>query len=116
MSSNLSIGDEAVLESLGVFMSGKIAGINGSMVTIEPEYMLDEWELGSSVKVDVPLESSENTLAVNRDAVKSVGGKNYVRVLVDGIAIEKEVIIGISSGRYREVISGLEEGDIVILN
>jgi macrolide-specific efflux system membrane fusion protein len=115
-SSNLKIGDKAVLESMGVFMGGSVSGISGSMVTIEPEYMLDEWELGSSVKVDIPLESSKNALVINRDAVRAVGGKNYVRMLIDGIAIEKEIEIGISSGRYREVISGLEEGDVVILN
>ncbi len=115
-SSNLKVGDYALLESKGVEIDGMVSAIYGNFVTLEPEYMLDDWELGSSVKVDIPLDSSIGALVVNRDAVKSVGGRNYVRLLIDGIAIEKSVELGISSGRYIEIISGLEEGDVVILN
>ena len=115
-SSGLKIGDYALLESMGVELDGSISAIYGNNVTIEPEYMLDEWELGSSVKVDIPLDNSIGAMVVNRDAVKSVGGRSYVRLLIDGIAIEKSVELGISSGRYIEVLSGIEEGDIVILN
>lgn len=115
-SSDLEVGDYALLESKGIELDGTISAIHGNFVTIEPEYMLEDWELGSSVKVDIPLDSSMGALVVNRDAVKSVGGRNYVRLLVDGIAIERSVELGISSGRYIEIKSGLEEGDVVILN
>ena len=114
-SSGLKVGDYALLESMGVEIDGTISRIYGNNVTIEPEYMLDEWELGSSVKVDIPLDNSIGAMVVNRDAVRSVCGRSYVRLLINGIAIEKSVELGISSGRYIEVLSGIEEGDIVIL-
>ncbi len=115
-SSPVSVGTYVALESKGQELSGSISSISGTIVTIEPEYMLDEWELGSTVKADIPLESAQGVFVVDRQAVKSYGGRNYVRILVDGVAIEKYVELGISSGRLIEIISGLVEGDIVILN
>ena len=114
--SPVMVGTYVALESKGQELGGSISSITGFVVTIEPEYMLDEWELGSTVKADIPLENAQGVLVVDRQAVKAFGGRNYVRILVDGIAIEKYVELGISSGRLIEIISGLNEGDIVILN
>jgi len=55
-------------------------------------------------------------LVIDKTALKAVGGSNYVRVLVNGIAVEKSVTLGISSGRLIEIVSGLVEGELVIIN
>lgn len=114
--SPVSVGDPVILDSFGDSLNGTISAISGSLVTIEPEYMLDEWELGSTLLVEIPIESAQGVLIIDRQAIKTVGGMNYVRVLIDGVAVEKGINLGISSGRWVEVTSGLNEGELVIIN
>lgn len=114
--STVKIGDYVKLEGRDETIGGTISDIQGTLVTIQPERMLDTWELGSTVKADIPISSSQGTLVIDIQALKSLGGTYYVRVLVDGIAIEKNVTLGISSGRSVEILTGLSEGDLVIIN
>lgn len=109
-------GHEVILTSNNITMNGALREIVGTTVTIEPEKMLDHWEIGSTVSVLVPIESAYDVLVVDRSAVSLLSDRNYVRVLEDGVAVEKFITIGISNGRYIEVMSGLEEGEEVILN
>ncbi len=112
----VKVGHEAILTSNNVKMSGTISEISGSLVTIKPEKMLDRWEIGSTVSVSVPIASAHDVLVIDRTAVSHISDRQYVRVLEDGIAVEKYITTGLSSGRYIEVVSGLEEGEEVILN
>ncbi|MFO7612551.1 MAG: hypothetical protein R6W99_08750 [Clostridia bacterium] len=114
--SDIGVGSEAIIEYDGKTMKATISRLEGTKVELQPEFMLDEWKLGSTVKAMIPLDSAKGVLVVDRTAVTYVGGRNYVRVLVDGVAIEKSITTGISSGRYIEVVSGLAEGDVVIIN
>lgn len=114
--SPVKIGDYVQLNSQNEIIDGSISNIQGTIVTIQPERMLDTWELGSTVKADIPISSSQGTLVIDIQALKSLGGTYYVRVLVDGIAIEKNVTLGISSGRSVEILTGLSEGELVIIN
>ena len=114
--SPVSVGDSVIIESYKDALDGTISAISGSLITIEPEFMLDEWVLGSTVLVEIPIESAQGVLVIDRQALRSVGGMNYVRVLIDGVAVEKGVSLGIESGRWVEVVSGLAEGELVIIN
>lgn len=108
-------GHEAILTSGNVTMKGFIKQISGTQVVIEPERMIEGWEIGSTVSVLVPIASATDVLVVDRNAISSIGDRRYVRVLENGIAVEKYITTGLSSGRYVEVVSGLEEGEEVIL-
>ena len=80
---------------------------------------------GMSVRADIYTQSSEETLAVPVQAVlydedmddedKEKEEQTYVFVMEDGKAVRKDVEIGISSDSDQEIISGLKEGEIVIL-
>jgi len=115
-SSGLNPGKEVLIKSGGTETEGYVSEISGNLVTIEPVERKDSWELGTTVVVTIPIDSANNVLLVHRNAVKVVGSRSYVRVLVDGVALERVVELGISSGSYYEVISGLAEGELVILN
>lgn len=54
-------------------------------------------------------------LKVSNKCVTANDGKQYVKILSNGQIIEKEIETGFSDGFEVEVISGLNEGDIVIL-
>ena len=115
-SSGIQAGKEVIIKSSGSEIDGYVSEINGNLVTIEPTDLLGNWELGTTVIVTIPIDSASNVLLVHRNAIKTVGSRSYVRVLTDGVAIERTVELGISSGSYFEVISGLSEGEVVILN
>ena len=81
---------------------------------------------GMSVRADIYTQSSEETLAVPVQAVlfdedfgadeKSTDEKekNYVFVMEDNKAVRKNVVVGISSDSDQEIVSGLEQGEMVI--
>ncbi|MCW8924745.1 MAG: efflux RND transporter periplasmic adaptor subunit [Xanthomonadales bacterium] len=78
---------------------------------------------GMSVRADIYTQSSEETLAVPVQAVlfdevsdDAEGGEEttYVFVMQDGKAVRKNVEVGLSSDSDQEIVSGLDEGEIVI--
>ncbi|MCP4048319.1 MAG: efflux RND transporter periplasmic adaptor subunit, partial [Gammaproteobacteria bacterium] len=81
---------------------------------------------GMSVRADIYTQSSEETLAVPVQAVlydedidensedEDAAEQTYVFVMEDGTAVRKNVEIGISSDSDQEIVTGLEEGEMVI--
>jgi HlyD family secretion protein len=78
-------------------------------------------ELLPNTNVNVRINSKErlNVMAIPRGAVEHVGGRNFVFVVRQGVGnstLEKRPIqVGIADATNYEVISGLNEGDIVAL-
>lgn len=80
---------------------------------------------GMSVRADIYIETSDETLSIPVQAVlidedieeDEVGDKEqaYVFVLSDGKAVRKNVETGISSDSDQEILQGLNEGDVVII-
>jgi multidrug efflux pump subunit AcrA (membrane-fusion protein) len=84
----------------------------------------DKLELLPNINVNVRINSRErtNVLAVPRGAVESEGGHRYVFVVkakqlgVGKSTLEKrEIRVGIADATSYEVVSGLEEGEMVAL-
>jgi len=59
--------------------------------------------------------SRTNVLTVPNLAVRTIGGRRGVQVLKDGQPQDAEVTLGISNETVTEVVSGLQEGDLVVL-
>jgi HlyD family secretion protein len=74
---------------------------------IRPGYELD---------IKIIQESNENTLIIAENAVFSMDDKDYVFKIIDNTAVLTEIELGIESEKNIEVITGLEEGDTVILS
>lgn len=70
---------------------------------------------GMFAKVHLNTDRLENALAVKTEAVKDRGDKKYVFVTNNDTAVEKEVTTGLDTGTYIEIVSGLIEGDKVIV-
>ena len=66
-------------------------------------------------KVYLNTDRIENTYAVKTEAVKEKDNIKYVFVVNGDTATEKEVATGLDTGSYIEIISGLTEGDKVIV-
>lgn len=59
---------------------------------------------------------SEETLYVNKRAVTTDNGKAYVKIREeDGTIIEREITTGFSDGTNIQIVEGLSEGDVVLI-
>ena len=74
----------------------------------------EEIDFGDAAVIVVVKERVEDVTAVPTEAIRKDGSVNYVYVLKDNKREYTAIKTGIQSGRYTEVISGLEEGDKVM--
>ena len=71
---------------------------------------------GMTVTVSIILQQASNVLLVPNTAITQQRTKKYVKVSKDGVIEEREITTGISNSQYTEVISGLSEGEKVIVS
>ena len=111
---NFSEGDVVTIETIDIKTSGTVSDVNGNKVQFIPEIMDDKWGIGTVMRVSLNVASAQDVLLIKQSAITRFA-KSFVRVLENGVAIEKEIETGISDNSYIEVISGLEEGEEVII-
>lgn len=68
-----------------------------------------------TARVTVKVRESKNTLVVPLSAVKEEKGQKYVQLMVNGTQQNTPVSIGLSDDEKIEILSGLSEGDSIIL-
>jgi hypothetical protein len=61
------------------------------------------------------LDRSENTIVISNNLIKKVDGEKVVYVLKNGEKTAVPVEIGLSTGSQSEIISGISEGDELVL-
>jgi HlyD family secretion protein len=72
---------------------------------------------GMSATANIILAQRDNVLLVPNRAVRTVGTRlRTVTVLYEGQLIDVPVTIGLTGDTQSEVLSGLQEGDVVVLN
>ena len=78
-----------------------------------PPYLI---AVGKSLTLRIPVSVPRDVLTVPKDAlVQGSGGGWVVYAVVDGIAEARPVTLGQSAGGRLEVLSGLSEGDLVVV-
>ena len=70
---------------------------------------------GMSGTANVIIASSPNALTVPNLAVKTASGRRYLTVMKDGQQVDTDVTFGLSNDTVTEVLTGVQEGDIVVL-
>jgi len=68
-----------------------------------------------TASVTIQLDAHENVLTVPLKAVKRERGKSVVRILANGQPQQQEVKVGWKDSQWIEIVSGLEEGQTVLL-
>lgn len=71
--------------------------------------------IGMTTQAQITIAKKENVLVVPTTVIKKRGKENYVFVLEEGKSIEKIITIGMADAKNTEVVSGLNEGDKVII-
>lgn len=101
------------------FISPRGINSNGSVLfDIEVELVVEDSMLlraGYSASAEIQLEQAENVLAVQERDLIMEEGNYYVEVLDHQESRKVEVTVGISDGIYTEVLEGLEEGSLVVV-
>ncbi len=118
-------------EDLGIEASGEIQkihpnafskisdlGVEQKRITVEIQMdsIPDGLRPGYDLQVRIITESSDDTLIIPENAVFTMEGKDYVFIDAAGVAELREIQTGIQSGREIEILSGLEEGEVVIMS
>lgn len=122
---NVSLGSSAVLTSTirsKLNTSASVTDIDNKIdsstrtvaLEITPDddsYFLD----GLALTVDFVLEREDGVFVLPTDSITAIGSKNYVYVVKDGVAEQREVVLGSSNDTDTVIVSGLNAGDLVVV-
>lgn len=120
---NVNFGTAVKLEQGSVSSTGTVSDIifseNGDFSTyiyvITPDNEEELFDFGD-VSVVFDVYSRLDTVVVPQKAVKSLSGRTYVNLLVDGVKVEQDIETGIEDNENIEVLSGLSGDEVLILN
>lgn len=68
-----------------------------------------------TVDIVIQTDKKENVLVIPKEAVRKTAGKTMVEVLVNGLIQKKQVETGLTGDSLIEIISGLNEGDKIVI-
>ena len=90
-------------------------GVEQKRVRIEADLDNTSYKLGSEVDVEIVLMEKNDALLVDKDSVYEKDKKKYVTVIKGNNETETEITTGLEDDVNVEVLSGLNENDIVLL-
>lgn len=83
--------------------------------TFEIKNPSDEITVGDYAVIVVMNKRCEQVLTVPKDAIDRDGSTHYVYVVEDGESVRRNVKVGYSDGLYTEIVSGLSEGEQIMV-
>ena len=98
--------------------STEVAGIVNYPVTIAIDPTDVNLKGGLTATANIIVNSRENVLYIPNGALEGSRGNYYVNVVVDrekGTTEERNVVIGLQNNNYTEVVSGLSEGEEIMV-
>ena len=121
MMGNIAVGDRLDIQKDGTGYEAYISEIS-SMVDSDTGLFKVKAELkhadgiatGSTVKLNLVTEHTENAMMIPVDAVYYSGGDGYVYLYQDGVAAMVPVEVGLYDAEHAEILSGLSADDLVV--
>ena len=112
-----ALPDEQVTGSVAFVspMGTVLAGIVSYATTIALENPSPELKDGMSATAQVEVARRDNVLLIPNDVIQGSVQSPYVEVLVNGKPVARQVTLGLSNGFNTEVVSGLVEGEEVVV-
>lgn len=116
---NVNFGTRVDITQADTSASGIVADIirdnNDYLYVIRPDADADFMAFGE-MQVSFNVYSRSDVVVVPAEAVKTIGQRKFVNLLVDGVKIEHDVETGIVDGKNIEIVGGLVGGEELILN
>lgn len=118
---NLGLVDlEGVVKKIYPYAFTKVSDLGVEQrrvkVDIEMKDSIENIRPGYDLDIKIVTDSKDNTILIPKDSIFDMEGKHFVFVNTDNKAELREVKKGLESQRQVEVISGLKEGEVVILS
>jgi macrolide-specific efflux system membrane fusion protein len=101
------------VSDIGLVAEANSSGAAVFPVTIQVTGSPEDLYAGTSADVSIIVKQTEGVLTVPSRALTTEDDATYVTRIVDGEQVETEVETGTAYGMSTEVVSGLEEGDVV---
>ena len=100
------------------FDAKTVSNVTTYVVDVLPDKTPEDMRSGMTANVTFDVQSKEDVLLVPAEAVKFDNGQALVQVKVPDQREpqEKAITIGLSDGKQIEVLLGLNEGDVVLVN
>jgi HlyD family secretion protein len=98
--------------------STEVAGIVNYPVTIAIDPTDVNLKGGLTATANIIVDSRENVIYIPNGGLEGSRGDYYVNVVVDkdkGTTEERKIVIGLQNNNYTEVISGLSEGEEIVV-
>ena len=107
------IGSVSSISAFSQTQSGVVSyPISISLIVSENVQLLQ----GMSATATIEINLASNALLVPKKAISGTGDRAMVMVMVDGQAQPLMITLGATDGVRTEVVSGLKEGDVVVVN
>lgn len=121
--SDVKVGDKAIAEWQGKKIEGKITQVDLAMNPMTQAFNADitfdnkNGKIKSGVTVDIILSGAESkdAIVIERKNLVKKGDDYFVYVENDGKAKLQKVSLGNNTGLYSEIKSGLNEGELLII-
>ncbi len=104
-------GEVAFISPVGI----TLAGVVSYDTTITLENPVAGLRDGMSATAEIVIERRDDVLSIPNRAIRGTLESPMVVVLVDGQQEEREITLGLTDGINTEVLSGLQEGEEVVL-
>lgn len=104
-------GNVSFVSLIGTVRAGVVS--YETIITLEDKH--EELRDGMSAAADIVVERRHNVLLIPNRAIRGTREAPLVHVYADGQVHERVVTLGLSDGIDTEVLSGLEEGEAVVL-
>jgi HlyD family secretion protein len=92
------------------------SGVVSYPVTVSMSDITDTVKTGMTANLSLIVDQRTNVLTVPNRAIKTVNKQKVVTVLFEGQQTQVPVQTGLSSDTTTEIVSGLKEGDMVVLS
>jgi len=80
-----------------------------------PDDLPEGLRRGSRHRFSIFLEEKHDTIIIPASAMSTFMGQTYVQILEDGMRTERDIVTGIVTVMHVEVLSGINEGDLLIV-
>ena len=121
--SDLSVGTKATAKWQGITIEGVVTQVAMAMDPMTQSFNADvvfnnsDKKMKAGVTADIIIESGSSfeSFTVERKNLVKKGDEFYAYIVENDKAIEKEVKVGKSSGLFTEILDGLNENDLMIV-
>jgi HlyD family secretion protein len=84
-------------------------------VTIDFPNQPENIKSGMTADITIQTAKKENVLRVTKNAIQNIEGQDIVQIVVEKQIKDQKIVTGLEGNDYYEILSGLLEGDIVVI-